>query len=155
MNLAHQGNSGSANEPLSKRTQPDSRWGENKRATGMETPTNPDATQSSSVEPYPWREGKFEPTWGTWWTQPAPDPPYDASWGKATQRWDRTERERKLSPVAAHHHRNLNRRPTCFMITAINVYRIATVRTLAVYCYSSTAVQLAVHFFCCFCRLDK
>ncbi len=25
--------------------------------------------------------------------------------------------------------------------------------TLAVYCYSSTAVQLAVHFFCCLCTL--
>jgi hypothetical protein len=97
LSLAQPGNSGNANEPHSNPTQSDSRWGENERATVMETPANPDATQSSSVDPYPWGEGKFEPpTWGTWWTRSAPDP-YDASWGKTTQRWGRTEREKVIT----------------------------------------------------------
>ena len=34
-----------------------------------------------------------------------------------------------------------------------NEKNVPTVLTLAVYCYSSTAVQLAVHFFCCLCTL--
>jgi hypothetical protein len=59
----------------------------------METRANSDATQSSSVNPYPWVEGKFEPIWGTWKNPPAPDP-YDPSWGEATQRWERNEREK-------------------------------------------------------------
>jgi hypothetical protein len=80
--LAQQGNSENANEPQVQPTQHDSRWGENTRTTGMETPANPHATQSSSVDPC---EGTFEPTWGTWRTRPAPDP-YDSSWGDTTQR---------------------------------------------------------------------
>ncbi len=54
LDLAPQGNSKNANEPHVQPTQHDSRWGENTRITGMETPANPHATQSSSVDPYPW-----------------------------------------------------------------------------------------------------
>jgi hypothetical protein len=84
LDLAQQGNSNNANEPHVHPTHHDSRWGENTRTTGMETPANPNATQSSSVDPYPWGEGTFEPTWGTWRTRPAPDP-YDPSWVDTTQ----------------------------------------------------------------------
>jgi hypothetical protein len=89
LDLAQQGNSDNANEPHVQPTQHDSRWGENTRTTGMETPANP----SSSEDPYPWGEGTFEPTWGTWRTRPAPDP----SWGGTTQRWERKEREKVIT----------------------------------------------------------
>ena len=62
LNLAPQDHSENANEPNARPTQPDSRWGENVKTTGMETSANSDATQSSSADPYPWGEGTFEPT---------------------------------------------------------------------------------------------
>ncbi len=92
LDLAPTDNSGNANEQHVNPIQPDSRWGENAKTTGMKTSTNSDATQSSSADPYLWGEGAFEPTWGTWRTRPAPVP-YDPSWGDATQRWKREERE--------------------------------------------------------------
>jgi hypothetical protein len=62
----------------------------------METSANSDANQSSSADPYPWGEGTFEPTWGTWKTRPAPDP-YDQSWSETTQRWGQKEREKVIT----------------------------------------------------------
>jgi len=62
----------------------------------MDTNTEADAIQSSSAEPYQWGEGTFQPTWGTWRTRPAPEP-YDPSWGDATQRWERKEREKVIN----------------------------------------------------------
>ncbi len=50
LDLAPTDNSGNANEQRVHTLQPDSRWGENAKTTGMETSTNSDATQSSSVE---------------------------------------------------------------------------------------------------------
>jgi hypothetical protein len=96
VNIAQQDNSENANEQHVQPNQHDSRWGENTRTTGMETNTESDATQSSSAEPYQWGEGTFKPTWGTWRTRPAPDP-YDPSWGDATQRWERKEREKVIT----------------------------------------------------------
>jgi hypothetical protein len=94
--LAQQSNSENANEPHVNPTTHDSRWGESISTTGIETTANLEATQSSSVDPHPWGEGTFEPTWGTWRTRPAPDP-YDPSWGDTTQRWERKEREKVIT----------------------------------------------------------
>jgi hypothetical protein len=96
LNLAQQDNSVNANEPRTEPLHPNSRWGENVKTTGMETSATSDATQSSSADPYPWGEGTFEPTWGTWRTRPAPDP-YDPSWGETTQKWERKEREKVIT----------------------------------------------------------
>jgi hypothetical protein len=101
LNQAQQDNSGNANELLNPQThhdpvQPHSRWGENGNATGMETTPNQDTTQSSIVDPYPWGEGKFEPTWDTWRTRPATIPD-DPSWEETTQRWERNERDKVIN----------------------------------------------------------
>jgi hypothetical protein len=57
----------------------------------------PDALQSSSVDPYPWGEGRFEPQWGTWRDRPIESLNEDKTWGETTQKWERNAREKVIT----------------------------------------------------------
>jgi hypothetical protein len=54
----------------------------------------PDALQSSSVEPYPWGEVRFEPQWERWKDRPIESRPEDKNWGETTEKWERNAREK-------------------------------------------------------------
>ncbi len=57
----------------------------------------PDDLQSSSVDPYTWGEGSYEPAWGRWRDRPVETLHEDKTWGEATQKWARNIRQKVIT----------------------------------------------------------